>query len=298
MQTRWTMSLNTKRTGSQLGCRCQGSADVAIPSTTPDDHEPSLVIVWDILLEKCKPILLGTGKGGKASEPAMLNGKGLSDVDMTLCRSLLILTAIHILSVSHKNSDTVSAAKTTVFGTFLFCSMVSTPHTSHLRSLIFLTSQQSLLWPSCLKPWPLCRLTCPASHTWLVHLDMLMHVRPLTAQGQAVADKLVRPGVSPGIIFGLCLRPAMQKLLCCISFCIKTQFPKSKLLNQSRCRRFTEQVGVLLVASSGNIVLVDHDCIYCRRHGCPGGWASCKHKYSAAYHPAAVTAVQVRGLAQ
>lgn len=103
--------------------------DVVIASTDTDNQETSLVTAFDILLENANQSCVAK-HGTNASEAAMLDSNGLTDVDMLLCGSLLILKVIHILFVSHKNNNSVSAAKNTLHETLVVLNSEYTTHQS------------------------------------------------------------------------------------------------------------------------------------------------------------------------
>lgn len=104
--------------------------DVVIGSTDTDNHETSLVTAFDILLEHANQSCLAKSIVPKASEAAMLDSNGVTDVDMLLCGSLLILKVIHILYVSHKNNNSVAAAKNTLHETLVVLNSEYTTHQS------------------------------------------------------------------------------------------------------------------------------------------------------------------------
>ena len=194
--------------------------DVVIAFTDTDNQENSLVTAFDVLLENANQSCLAK-HGPNASEAAMLDSNGLTDVDMLLCGSLLIL--IHILFVSHKNDNSVSAAKNTLHETLVVLNSEYTTHQlsqplqpSHgTAQLAMAVVHQSMVFVRTY----MTRVPQLAG----VHLDMLMHVRPLTDQGQAVADEVVKQGV-PSSTAIFVMRSILAVRQCCTCLCIWTQF--------------------------------------------------------------------------
>ena len=127
----------------------------------------------------------------------MLSSNELTDLDMLLCGSLLVLRVIHILFVSHKNSKLALAANTTLQETLV---LLNSEYATHQSSQPPQTS--------CITE----QLAVTVAHQCMVfvrlyvtgfaqlsadHVDMLMHVTPFTSQQQAVADDIVKEGDSP-----------------------------------------------------------------------------------------------------
>ena len=125
------------------------------------------------------------------------NTEGLSDMNMLLCSTLLVLKLIHILSSSSQHSSSVSAAKSALQDTLgllnddlAMCqSSAATPNPEALQKtaqLVQAVVQQSMMFVH------VYMASCPDMAG--VYLQTLTRVRVLADQGQATADEVVKQG--------------------------------------------------------------------------------------------------------
>lgn len=125
------------------------------------------------------------------------NTEGLSDMNMLLCSTLLVLKLIHILSSSSQHSSNVSAAKSALQGTLsllnddlAMCqSSAASPNpeaSQKTAQLVQAVVQQSMVFVH------VHMASCPDMAG--VYLHTLTQVRLLADQGQATADEVVKQG--------------------------------------------------------------------------------------------------------